>query len=187
MTGTKQQLREDVLAYLTQHPGWVSNTDLLPLAPHGRILVHTEIDETPYGFDDPRGPVYDAGSTGKPDGRMLADVMDGLRRDLLVACDLPLAYRLYDPEERIGLGEIAERLRVRRDTVDHWRVREVLPETSEAEGRRPRWPWGVIRGWAFATGRDPRGPNAPRWNGQNGAGSGTVVDSATFHPIRQAP
>lgn len=157
MTDTRQQLREDVLAYLTQHPGWVSSTDLLPLAPHGRVIVHTEIDETPFGFDDPRGPAYDGGGSGKPDGTMLADVMSGLHRKLLVDMDLPLAYRLYDPEERIGLGEIAERLRVKRDTVDHWRIREVMPEPdpADAEGRRPRWRWRAVRDWAISTDRHP--------------------------------
>lgn len=77
---------------------------------------------------------------------------------------LPLAWRLYDPEERVGLREIAERLGVRRDTVDHWRARRVLPEAGDVQGRRPRWRWQVIAEWAIATGR---GPDAARRNGAN--------------------
>jgi hypothetical protein len=186
-TAMASQLREDVLACLAARPGeWVPGTDLLTLAPQGRTTVNTELGDTPFGFDDPRGPVYDAGPSGKPDGSMLADVMHELRKDLAVEERVPLAYRLYDPEERIGLGEISGRLGVKRDTVDHWRVRGVLPETSETCGRRPRWPWRVVREWAIATGRDPRGPNSPRWNGRNGAGSGTVVDAATSEPYAQS-
>lgn len=182
------RLREDVLARLAVRPGqWVRNADLLPLAPEGRRIIVTELDDTPFGADDPRGPAYDAGGTGEPDGAMLDGVMEGLRRDLLAEMTLPLAWRLYDPAGLVGLGEIAARLGVKRDTADHWRSRGVLPEPdpADAAGRRPRWPWHVIRAWALATGRNPGGANAPRWNGVNGPGSGTAADEATSSLIVQ--
>lgn len=58
-----------------------------------------------------------------------------------------------DRAEPVGLNEIAERLRVRRDTVDHWRTRGLLPESRWTVGGRPAWAWGDIRAWAEQTDR----------------------------------
>lgn len=183
------QLERGILGALAEW-GRIPYTDLVTLAPEGREIRIPELEgEQPFGYDSGRGSAYDAGPSGKPDTRMLADVIGHLQHELLIAedwsPDTGRAFRLYDPEERIGLGEIAERLRVRRDTADHWRARGVLPETGETEGRRPRWPWRVIRAWAFATGRNPGAPNAPRWNGRNGPESGVIIDAATGEPIEQ--
>ena len=58
--------------------------------------------------------------------------------------------------EPVGLAEIAQRLRVQRDTVDKWRARNLLPEpTWPSVGGRPAWNWPVIETWARETGRLP--------------------------------
>lgn len=57
----------------------------------------------------------------------------------------------------VGLSEIAAMLGVRRDTVDQWRSRGILPEpTWPSVGGRPAWRESVIRQWARETGRLPR-------------------------------
>lgn len=183
------RLERDVLAALAGHQ-WTPYAGLLPLAPQGRVIRVPELEgEEPFGYDSGRGSAYDAGPSGKPDGGMLAGVITHLRGELLIAEGYPAgagrSFRLYDPEERIGLAEIGERLGVKRDTVDHWRTRGVLPEAGEARGRRPRWPWRAVRDWAFATGRNPGAPNAPRWNGRNGEGSAVIADGATPEPVTQ--
>lgn len=182
-----RQLREDILAFLAARPGqWVPFPELLALAPEARATVHTEIGDVPFGYDDPDGPAYDAGPSGEPDARMADNVMSGICEDLLAEKALPLAYRLYDPDAPVGLKEAAKRLRVKEATAHTWQARAVLPAPTWPEvGGRPAWRWQVIRDWAIATGRDPKGPNGPRWNGVNGEGSGTVVDSATGDPIAQ--
>ncbi len=54
----------------------------------------------------------------------------------------------------VGLAEIAQRLRVQRDTVDKWRARHLLPQpTWPSVGGRPAWHWPVIETWARDTGR----------------------------------
>ncbi len=183
-------LRENVITYLTAKPGeWVTFAELLALAPEGRIRDYAEIGEAPFGSDDPRGPAYDAGPSGQPDGGMLDTVMSGLGNDLLADRTLPRAHRLYDPDELIGLEEIGRRLHVKRDTVDHWRHRASSrlpdPDPGDAHGRRPRWRWQAIRDWAIETGRTPAGPNGPRWNGRNGEESGSVVDAGTAEPYQR--
>jgi hypothetical protein len=153
-----RKLQADVLAYMTARPGqWLSHADLLHLAPQARITVYTEIDETPFGYDNAAGPAYDAGPSGKPDGAMLHDVLTRLRNELLIEDDgqYPRQWRVLDLGEFVGLGVIAARLKVQRNTVDQWRIRRVLPEPdpAHADGRRPRWPWAVIREFAIKTGR----------------------------------
>jgi hypothetical protein len=174
-----RQLRNSVLAYLGDHPGWVPNTDLLRFAPEEREIVIRELEgEESFRTDWADGGVYDTGPAGRPDGGMLANVTNGLRRELLVDMRVPLAYRLYEPDEPVGLEEITERLGVQRGTADKWRQRGVLPApTWPAVGGRPAWRWAVIRDWAFATGRNPDGPNAPRWRWTPEGGE-VVVDEA---------
>lgn len=57
------------------------------------------------------------------------------------------------PIEPVGLAEIAERLGVKRATVDQWQARKLLPEPKWTVGGRPAWNWRDIEVWARATGR----------------------------------
>lgn len=65
-----------------------------------------------------------------------------------------------------GLGEIAERLGVRQQTVAMWRYRGLLPEPSWTVSGLPAWDWPDIARWAVATGRldapSPSSPSTPR-------------------------
>jgi predicted DNA-binding transcriptional regulator AlpA len=53
----------------------------------------------------------------------------------------------------VGIPEIAERLRVKRPTVDVWRTRGLLPEPRWTVGGRPAWNWSDIQTWAKDTAR----------------------------------
>lgn len=53
----------------------------------------------------------------------------------------------------VGIAEIAERLKVKRPTVDIWRQRDLLPEPRWTVGGRPAWNWPDVESWAKATGR----------------------------------
>lgn len=55
--------------------------------------------------------------------------------------------------EPVGIAEIADRLGVKRPTVDIWRQRNLLPEPRWTVGGRPAWNWPDIQGWAEETGR----------------------------------
>ena len=48
----------------------------------------------------------------------------------------------------VGLKEIAERLGVRRGTVDIWHHRGLLPAPKWTVGGRPAWSWRTIEKWA---------------------------------------
>lgn len=54
----------------------------------------------------------------------------------------------------LGIHEIAAMFGVRRDTVDKWRTRNVLPEPDEDLHAGPVWWETTIIGWARATGRE---------------------------------
>lgn len=56
----------------------------------------------------------------------------------------------------VGLVEIADRLGVKRATVDQWKLRGLLPEPRWTVGGRPAWAWRDIEQWAEDTGRAPR-------------------------------
>ena len=58
-----------------------------------------------------------------------------------------------EPCEPVGLAEIADRLGVKRTTVDIWRNRERLPQARWTVGGRPAWNWPDIETWAKETGR----------------------------------
>jgi len=60
--------------------GWVSLDSLLPLAPEGRRIVLTEVDDKPFGYDNAAGPAYDAGPSGRPDAAMMEDAVSIVRR-----------------------------------------------------------------------------------------------------------
>jgi len=53
----------------------------------------------------------------------------------------------------VGAVEIADRLGVKRATVDAWRQRGVFPDPSWTVGGRPAWDWPVVAVWAAETGR----------------------------------
>lgn len=55
--------------------------------------------------------------------------------------------------EPVGIKEIAERLGVKRGTVDIWLQRNLLPAPKWTVGGRPAWNWPDIERWAKATGR----------------------------------
>lgn len=60
------------------------------------------------------------------------------------------------PCEPVGLTEIGERLKVKAETVQQWRQREVftLPEAGTISGR-PWWRWSEVVDWAIAAGKMP--------------------------------
>lgn len=53
----------------------------------------------------------------------------------------------------VGIKEIAERLNVKRQTVDTWLQRHLLPAPRWTVGGRPAWNWPDIQQWATDTGR----------------------------------
>lgn len=55
----------------------------------------------------------------------------------------------------VGIGEIAERLQVERNTVQVWRVRKILPPAWVELSGGPVWRWSTIKQWARDTGRLP--------------------------------
>lgn len=57
------------------------------------------------------------------------------------------------PVEPVGMIEIAERLGVRRQTVQQWRFRGLLPDPAWTISGDPAWDWAVIEHWARETGR----------------------------------
>jgi predicted DNA-binding transcriptional regulator AlpA len=57
------------------------------------------------------------------------------------------------PTDPVGIPEIAERLGVKRATVDQWKQRDLLPEPKWIVGGRPAWDWADIAKWAQQSGR----------------------------------
>lgn len=53
----------------------------------------------------------------------------------------------------VGIPEIADRLGVKRPTVDQWQWRGILPAPTWTAGGRPLWLWRVVEEWARDTGR----------------------------------
>ena len=53
----------------------------------------------------------------------------------------------------VGAVEIADRLGVKRATVDQWQHRKLLPPPRWTVGGRPAWDWADIAAWAERTGR----------------------------------
>lgn len=53
----------------------------------------------------------------------------------------------------VGAKEIADRLAVKRGTVDMWRHRELFPDPDYTVGGRPAWEWSAVEAWADETGR----------------------------------
>lgn len=69
---------------LRQRGGWVALTELLPLAPEGRVIAIPELEPEADSWrsEDARGPAYDAGGTGAPDGQAVEYAISLLRRQL---------------------------------------------------------------------------------------------------------
>lgn len=85
-------------------------------------------------------------------------------KDLLFALDEAVGIRLAEAEKRgqrrrpfdpVGIPEVAERLGVKRSTVDQWRQRDLMPAPQWTIGGRPAWNWGDIEIWAEGTDRLP--------------------------------
>lgn len=55
--------------------------------------------------------------------------------------------------ELVGISEVADRLQVKRATVDRWRQRELLPAPGWVVSGTPVWLWGEVKAWAVRTGR----------------------------------
>jgi predicted DNA-binding transcriptional regulator AlpA len=57
----------------------------------------------------------------------------------------------------VGIPEIADRLGVKRPTVDAWRQRKGarFPEPRWTVGRGPAWDWPDVKAWAIETNRMP--------------------------------
>ena len=55
----------------------------------------------------------------------------------------------------VGAAEVAERLRVKPQTVHTWRHRKLMPEPRWAVSGQPAWDWAEIEAWAKETGRIP--------------------------------
>ena len=55
--------------------------------------------------------------------------------------------------ELVGISEVAERLGVKRSTVDRWRQRDVMPAPGWVLSSSPVWVWGEVEAWARRTGR----------------------------------
>lgn len=56
----------------------------------------------------------------------------------------------------VGIPEVAEKLGVKRATVDQWIQREIFPAPDWTVGGRPAWDWSTVRRWAEETGRSPQ-------------------------------
>lgn len=74
----------------------------------------------------------------------LTSVMPTIEPECVYNLDMP------DP---VGIKEIAERLGVKRQTVDVWLQRRLLPDATWIVGGRPAWNWSEIERWARKTGR----------------------------------
>lgn len=62
--------------------------------------------------------------------------------------------RVQSPRmDPVGTVEIAARLGVKRETVDKWRTRDLLPAPRWTVGGRPAWDWVDVERWARDTGR----------------------------------
>jgi predicted DNA-binding transcriptional regulator AlpA len=53
-----------------------------------------------------------------------------------------------DEADPVGVTEIAERLAVKHNTVQHWRIRhDSFPGPRWTVGGRPAWNWADIAAW----------------------------------------
>ncbi len=62
----------------------------------------------------------------------------------------------------LGISEVADMFGVRRDTVDKWRTRDVLPEPDADLHAGPVWWETTLIRWARRTGREIGRPPGPK-------------------------
>jgi len=76
-------------------------------------------------------------------------------RERAAATNDEIRARAVDSSDVIPVGatEIAERLDVKRTTVQQWTQRGLLPEPRWVVGGRPAWAWADVEQWARETGR----------------------------------
>lgn len=92
-------------------------------------------------WEDPSSALW-RGDLGEP------PVLGVLPDDRWALCWLGrVAVERYTPGEPVGLQEISQRLGVRRQTVDMWRHRKIMPEPRWRVGGRPAWRWIDIYTW----------------------------------------
>lgn len=63
------------------------------------------------------------------------------------------AARLAHYPEPVSIAEIASRLGVKKDTVNKWRQRGLLPVPTFELAVGPVWEWAYVKRWAESTGR----------------------------------
>ncbi|HEX7276278.1 MAG TPA: ParB/RepB/Spo0J family partition protein [Acidimicrobiales bacterium] len=91
---------------------------------------------------------------GEQDSESMFDADAFLRvEEYVVAAQAEVAPKVAERVALVGIPEVAEMLGVKRETVDKWRRRGVLPVPGWVVGGSPVWEAGVIVAWAVATGR----------------------------------
>jgi len=79
-----------------------------------------------------------------------------VQRAMDLAVDGSITATHWSPNDVVGIPEIADKLGVKRATVDVWRQRNVgFPEPTHTVGGRPAWLWVPVAAWAYHTGRLP--------------------------------
>jgi predicted DNA-binding transcriptional regulator AlpA len=126
--------------------------------------LHKDLERLAYGT---------AGSGAVPPAQLIAEVHSRISacrdtalsalsadshaaRELTEAADRaapPFAPWRTGLERPMGIPEIAEKLGVKRPTVDQWRQRGVMPKPTWTVGGRPLWRWADVKTWAQDTGR----------------------------------
>lgn len=70
--------------------------------------------------------------------------------------DVPVEFQIRRRgADLVDIAGVAERLGVKRETVNMWRYRELLPEPLWMLNGGPVWEWVTIQRWAIETGRMP--------------------------------
>lgn len=144
--------RRLVTEHMSAHPGeWMASSQLRHLAPPGRILVNTELDDQPFGYDNAAGTVYDAGPSGERNLFALGDVLRAMVHDgtLLQSPGFPVAYRLAG---WLGAAAAAERAGIREKTWTAYVSRGQAPQAGrrDPETGKAQWLAGAVDKWLAA-------------------------------------
>lgn len=79
-----------------------------------------------------------------------------IQRAMDLAVDGSITATHWSPNDVVGIPEIADKLNVKRATVDVWRQRDNgFPAPTLTVGGRPAWKWATVASWAHHTGRLP--------------------------------